>query len=75
MTKWYYAWRLNKVRAEISLLKDATQARLQDDYTAYSRLRVLDRMASNLQQKLAVYSSSSIGNDVKAMTGDLKQSL
>lgn len=75
MTKWYYAWRLNKVRAEISLLKDATQARLQDDYTAYSRLRVLERIASNLQQKLAAYSSSSTDNNAKAMTSDLKQTL
>ncbi|HJV49985.1 MAG TPA: hypothetical protein VJ652_00895 [Noviherbaspirillum sp.] len=64
--KWYYEWRLNKVRAEISVLREATQARLQEDYTAYSRLRVLDRVAGSLQQRLAQYPSSSIDNAKEA---------
>lgn len=53
--KWYYEWRLNKVRAEISALKAANQVRLQDDYTGYSRLRVLNRVEGSLQQRLAQY--------------------
>jgi hypothetical protein len=55
MMKWYYDWRLSKVRAEISALKEETRARLLEDYTGHSRLRVLDRMAGNLQQRLAKY--------------------
>lgn len=50
--KWYYEWRLKKVRAEIAALKEATQARLQDDYTGHSRLRVLQRLEERLQQQL-----------------------
>jgi hypothetical protein len=57
--KWYYEWRLNRVRAEISALKEATQVRLLDDYTGHSRLRVLDRVAGSLQQRLARYSTAS----------------
>lgn len=56
--KWYYEWRLNRVRAEISALKEATQVRLLDDYTGHSRLRVLNRVAGSLQQRLARYSST-----------------
>lgn len=59
MMKWYYEWRLSKVRAEISALKEETRARLLEDYTGYSRLRVLDRMAGSLQQRLAKYPGSS----------------
>lgn len=58
--KWYYEWRLNKVRAEISVLREATQAKLLEDYTAHSRLRVLDRVAAGLQQRLAKFPDSSI---------------
>lgn len=57
--KWYYEWRLNRVRAEISALKEATQVRLLDDYTGHSRLRVLTRVAGSLQQRLARYSDTS----------------
>lgn len=53
--KWFYEWRLNKVRAEISALEETTQARLLEDYTGHSRLRVLNRVAGNLQQRLAQY--------------------
>lgn len=65
MLKWYYEWRLNKVRAEISVLQEATQARLLEDYTAHSRLRVLTRVAGSLQQQLAKYPDASIGNNAK----------
>ena len=51
--KWFYEWRLSKVRAEIAALEEATRVRLKDDYTSHSRLRVLNRVASSLQQKLA----------------------
>lgn len=50
--KWFYEWRLKKVRAEIAALKAATQMRLQDDYTGHSRLRVLQRLEDRLQQQL-----------------------
>lgn len=59
--KWFYEWRLNKVRAEIAALEEATRVRLQDDYTNHSRLRVLNRVASNLQQQLNKYSASPAG--------------
>lgn len=64
--KWYYEWRLNKVRAEISALKETTQVRLKDDYTGHSRLRVLTRMAGSLQQRLAKYPGYSAGSESQA---------
>jgi hypothetical protein len=51
--KWYYEWRLNKVRATISALEAETRVRLVDDYTTHSRLRVLTRLADGLQHRLA----------------------
>lgn len=56
--KWFYEWRLRRVHAEISALEEATRARLLDDYTGHSRLRVLKRMANSLQQRLARQSSN-----------------
>ncbi len=53
--KWYYEWKLNKIRAKISGLEEETQVRLFDNYTAHSRLRVLNRIADSLQQRLAKY--------------------
>ncbi len=50
--KWYYEWKLRKVRAEIASLEEQTRVRLQDDYTAHSRLRVLYRLAGSLQMRL-----------------------
>jgi len=50
--KWYYEWRLNRVRATISALEQETRLRLIDDYTAHSRLRVLNRVAEGLQRRL-----------------------
>jgi hypothetical protein len=50
--KWFYEWRLRKVRAEISALQEATRARLHDDYTGHSRLRVLQRLEESLQRRL-----------------------
>lgn len=55
--KWYYEWRLNRVRATISVLEEATRARLAEDYTAHSRLRVLTRLADGMQQRLAKFPS------------------
>lgn len=57
MMKWYYEWKLSKVREEIAALEKQTRVRLQDDYTAHSRLRVLYRLATSLQARLAKYSS------------------
>jgi len=57
MMKWYYEWKLSKVREEIAALEKQTRVRLQDDYTVHSRLRVLQRLASSLQARLAKYSS------------------
>ena len=53
--KWYYEWRLNKVRAKISALEAETQVRLLDNYTSHSQLRVLNRVAGSLQQRLSQY--------------------
>jgi hypothetical protein len=53
--KWYYEWKLKKIRAEISALEEETRVRLLDDFTAHSRLRVLHRLADGLQQKLNRY--------------------
>lgn len=61
--KWYYEWRLSRVRAEISSLMQTTQVRLKDDYTGHSRLRVLNRMAGSLQQRLAKYPSHTARKD------------
>lgn len=52
MMKWYYEWRLKRVRAEITVLQAETSVRLADDYTAHSRLRVLTRLAEGLQRRL-----------------------
>ncbi len=72
--KWYYKWRLNKVRAEISALKKSTQTRLVEDYTGHSRLRVLSRMEDSLRQRLDRYADEPPRNDPQD-TGDLKQTL
>lgn len=53
--KWYYEWKLKKIRAEISALEEETRPRLLDDFTAHSRLRVLHRLANGLQKKLTGY--------------------
>jgi len=50
--KWYYRWRLRRVRAEIAALEEATQAKLVDTYTHHSRLRILQRIAERLQERL-----------------------
>lgn len=62
--KWFYEWRLRRVRAEISALEEATRARLLDDYTGHSRLRVLKRVANSLQQRLGRYSGSNAAANV-----------
>jgi hypothetical protein len=72
--KWYYKWRLNKVRTEISALRKSTQTRLLDDYTGHSRLRVLTRMEESLQQRLDRYPSHPAGNTAEG-AGELKQLL
>lgn len=50
--KWYYRWRLRRVRAEIAALEEATRAKLIDNYTLHSRLRILQRIAQRLQERL-----------------------
>lgn len=63
--KWYYEWRLNRVQAQISALQELTKARLKDDYTGHSRLRVLTRVAGSLEKRLAKYPSYSTGKETK----------
>ena len=63
--KWYYEWRLNRVRAKISALEEETQVRLADDYTTHSRLRVLTRLADGLQRRLAKYPRHASVQDAK----------
>ncbi|HEY4542472.1 MAG TPA: hypothetical protein VIG66_08895 [Noviherbaspirillum sp.] len=55
--KWYYEWRLRRVRAQIASLEEETRARLIDDYTAHSRLRVLRSLATGLQKRLTRYAA------------------
>ena len=73
--KWFYEWRLKRVRAEISAVEDATKVRLLDDNTGHSRLRVLYKMASNLQLRLAKHNNNAPPkkNELKETAGDLKQ--
>lgn len=63
--KWFYEWRLNRVRAEIAALEEMTRVKLQDDYTGHSRLRVLRRMQESLQRKLAKQASIPRNETVK----------
>jgi hypothetical protein len=49
---WYYRWKLKRIHAEISALTRATEAYLFDNYTAHSRLRILNRIAGSLQERL-----------------------
>jgi hypothetical protein len=63
--KWYYAWRLKRVRATISALKEQSSARLIEDYTVHSRTRVLERLAEGLQRRLAKYSPQPAQGDSK----------
>ena len=75
--KWFYEWRLKRVRSEISALESATKVRLLDDYTGHSRLRVLNRMAGSLQKRLAKYNAPKNTmppkSELKETAGDLKQ--
>ena len=71
--KWFYEWRLKRVRAEISALENATKVRLLDDYTGHSRLRVLQKVAGSLQKRLAKYEVSSAKKELTDGPGDLKQ--
>lgn len=56
--KWYYKWKLNKIRAEIDKLRDETQSRLLDNYTDHLRLRSLTRLEEYLQERVSKYQSS-----------------
>ncbi|HYD60957.1 MAG TPA: hypothetical protein VEC35_11410 [Noviherbaspirillum sp.] len=69
--KWFYEWRLKRVRAEIAALESSTKVRLLDDYTGHSRLRVLYKMASSIQKRLAKYDTAK--EELKEPAGDLKQ--
>lgn len=51
--KWYYKWKLKRINAEISALTRETEARLFENYTGHSRLRILTRIADNLQERLS----------------------
>ena len=71
--KWFYEWRLKRVRAEISALENATKIRLQDDYTGHSRLRVLQKVESSLQKRLGKYAGKPARKEPTETHGDLKQ--
>ena len=53
--KWYYEWKLKRIRAQIAALEQETKARLLDDFTAHSRLRVLRRLADSIEKRLSRY--------------------
>lgn len=72
--KWFYEWRLKRVRSEISALENATKIRLQDDYTGHSRLRVLQKVEANLQKRLGKYGEKPARKELAEAPGDLKQS-
>ena len=56
--QWYYRWKLRRIQKEIQTLKDATNYRLVEDYTANSRLRTLSRLAAQLEGRLVRTSSA-----------------
>ncbi len=58
--KWYYRWKLKKIRKKISVLKELSSYTLVEDYTANSRLRILGRLEQHLEQRLGQPSSASI---------------
>lgn len=66
--KWFYEWRLKRVRAEIAALEETTRVKLLDDYTGHSRLRVLRRMQESLQRKLAKQASLPRKEPMKEVT-------
>jgi cell fate (sporulation/competence/biofilm development) regulator YmcA (YheA/YmcA/DUF963 family) len=51
--KWYYKRKLKKIEKEIKALQDIASYPLVDDYMANSRLRILNRLAQHLQERLA----------------------
>lgn len=57
--KWYYKWKLNRIQAEMSSIKKSIDLPLIDNYTGYSRLRSLSRIAVRLEERLAKYPSGS----------------
>lgn len=71
--KWFYEWRLKRIRAEIAVLESATKVRLLDDYTGHSQLRVLYKVAGSLQKRLARYQANPPKSELKETSGDLKQ--
>lgn len=71
--KWFYEWRLKRVRSKISALENATKIRLQDDYTSHSRLRVLQKVEVSLQKRLGKYAEIPVRKELPEAPGDLKQ--
>jgi len=71
--KWFYEWRLKRVRSEISALENATKVRLLDDYTGHSRLRVLQKVEGSLLKRLGKYSEPPAKKELPEAQGDLKQ--
>ncbi|WP_158590524.1 hypothetical protein [Noviherbaspirillum cavernae] len=52
--KWYYRLKLRKMLAEIETLKRSTESPLTDSYyTDHARLRMLNVLAAQLEQRLA----------------------
>lgn len=74
--KWFYEWRLKRVRAQIAALDEKTRVRLKDDYTAHSRMRVLENVAASLQKRLAKHEYAGLPQkeETKEAAGDLKRS-
>lgn len=58
--KWYYRWKLKKIRKKISVLRQLSSYTLTEDYTANSRLRILSRLEQHLEQQLGQPSSASV---------------
>ncbi|OWW20503.1 hypothetical protein [Noviherbaspirillum denitrificans] len=71
--KWFYEWRLKRIRAEMAMLESATKIRLQDDYTGHSRLRVLQKVENNLLKRLGRYDTAPPGKELAEAPADLKQ--
>jgi hypothetical protein len=58
--QWYYRWKLRRIQKKINALKELSNYRLTEDYTANSQLRILTRLEAHLQERLAPASTPSI---------------
>lgn len=56
--QWYYRWKLKRIQSKINELKELSNHKLVEDYTANSQLRILNRLEAHLQARLTSASPS-----------------